>query len=118
VSACPVCGKGERAAAPGHNIARHVSHLACVGQANHTMRVAVDALFDAQTALTSAEKVLLEQRAELAALKGQTCGTCVKWTTDACPVGWQEYVGGDYIPNGDHDDYCPYWTARSEEGTP
>ena len=51
--------------------------------------------------------------AELAALKGRTCGTCCKWTTKYCAVAWMD--GEDCVQGaGDHDDYCPYWEARKD----
>ena len=83
MTTCPVCRKGETEGADRDGWPNTVSHLACVQQSDKTMRVAVEAngrlkaeneeslaaLFDAQKAITSAEKVVLAQRAELAALK-------------------------------------------------
>ena len=128
---CPVCGKGEYV---DEHTWCHVSHFACVQQANKTMRVAVEAhgrleaenerltwdrnkyqkLYEVWASANAARADKNFQRAEqaeaeLAALKGRRCETCREFPH-------YHICKKDHRPVRWDTFYCSDWQARAEEG--
>ena len=114
---CPVCGKGELEPQEGFTYPRHVSHLACVEQADKTMRVAVEAhgRLEAENRLLNearenANAATFRAEAKLAALKAQL-DALTTHLIEEHNCDCDEYGAEWEAPTDPHGE-CYRWEAR------